>query len=66
MVGESDRIHAFVGDMEDTVRNWRTKLLAMLLAIFAIPVVAGPVFAAGKHHAHRAGRHHKQRRGHRR
>jgi hypothetical protein len=42
------------------MKSWRVKLLTVLLALFTIPAVASPVFAAGKNH-HRHKHHHGRR-----
>jgi hypothetical protein len=40
------------------MKSWRIKLLTVMLALFAIPALAAPVFAAGhgRHHKHHHGR----------
>ena len=43
------------------MKSWRVKLLSVMLALFALPAVISPVFAAGKNHHHRHKHHHGRR-----
>jgi hypothetical protein len=45
------------------MKSWRVKLMTVLLALFAIPSMVSPVFAAGRKHHHRHKHHHARRNG---
>jgi hypothetical protein len=46
--------------VEAILTTWRTRILIFVLAVIAIPALAGPTFGATKHHARRATTHHTQ------